>query len=242
MKYAIVTGSTKGIGKAIALKLLNKGFFVYLNFSEDEETALILEKQLKLHYEGMFKVIKKNLHSLNSVKEFCDIILKDTNSLDVLVLNTGITDRSRFEEITEKKWNNIMNVNLNAPFFLVQNLNSFLNRKNGRIIFIGSKMGEVPHAISIAYGVSKAAIHQLSKQLVKEYAGTGITINTIAPGFVETPWQIEKTYEHRKRICDKTAVGRFADPKEIAELCYHVIENNYINGAILNIDGGYDYK
>lgn len=103
-------------------------------------------------------------------------------------------------------------------------------------------MGIHPHAMSISYGVSKAGLHFLTKYLVKYFGDRNITVNAICPGFVDTPWQKNKTLDHRERIEDKIALGRFAEPEEIAQLVNSVLENGYINGSILNIDGGYDFK
>lgn len=89
--------------------------------------------------------------------------------------------------------------------------------------------------------VTKTALHQLAKNLVKEYASRQVTVNVVAPGFVDTPWQLKKDKEHRKRIENKIALKRFATPDEIADFVMSVIHNSYINGSVLNIDGGYDY-
>lgn len=98
----------------------------------------------------------------------------------------------------------------------------------------------VPHAISIPYGVSKSSLGMLAKYLVKVFADRKITVNVLAPGFVETPWQMHKEQEHRQRIEDKIAVGRFATVKEISSTCLHLIDNGYINGQVIVVDGGYE--
>jgi NAD(P)-dependent dehydrogenase (short-subunit alcohol dehydrogenase family) len=136
----------------------------------------------------------------------------------------------------------VLDTNLNVPFFTVQRFSEHIN-SSGRIIFIGALMGQFPHAMSISYGVSKAAVHFLTSSLVKVFSDEmGITVNCVAPGFVDTPWQTNKAPDHRKRIEDKIALHRFAKPEEVAQLCLSVIENDYINGSVINIDGGYSYK
>lgn len=103
-------------------------------------------------------------------------------------------------------------------------------------------MGIYPHASSLAYAVSKAAIHQMAKELVKVFAQRRITVNAIAPGFVNTSWQNDKPKEQRERIESKIALGRFGYPEEIANLCMTIIDTPYINGSVLEINGGYSYK
>ena len=113
---------------------------------------------------------------------------------------------------------------------------------NARIVFMGSMMGVLPHSVSLAYGVSKAAEIALAKNLVKEFAGTGTTVNVIAPGFVDTDWQKNKPQEIRQNICNKTAAGRFAEPEEVAEAVRFCVKNAFINGSVIEIHGGYNYK
>ncbi len=103
-------------------------------------------------------------------------------------------------------------------------------------------MGVHPHAVSLSYGVSKAAVHALTKNLVKSLAPVGIRVNAVAPGFVDTDWQKGKPAEIRQSIESKIALGRFCTPEEIADVYKMVIENQYLNGEIITVDGGYSYK
>lgn len=242
MKYAVVTGSTQGIGKAVALRLLEEDYFVILNYAHNDLAAQECKCQLKKRgYGGVFQIIKKELSNYENVVSFVEKVKQITDKIDVVVLNSAITDRSAFQEITEESWNYVVNTNLNCPFFLIQKLNPLM-QENGSVVFIGSTMGIYPHSISLAYGATKSAIHFLSKQLVKEFSGRNINVNTIAPGFVDTPWQKEKPADQRARIEAKTALNRFATPEEVASLCMEAIRNRFINGAVLEINGGYCYK
>ncbi len=242
MKTCIVTGSVKGIGKSIAVKYLTEGYFVILNYANDDMAAQQLDDQLKKDYYGKYKIIKCDLSTIDNVNDFVEKCLEEINEIDCLVLNAACTDKTAFSEITQDAWNKVMDVNLNMPFFLVQKFSPYIKRENGSIIFIGAHMGIQAHAISIVYGVSKAAVHFLAKSLVKEFAERKITVNVISPSFVDTPWQLTKEPDHRARIESKIALKRFAYPEEIANITYDVSKNRYINGAIINIDGGYDYR
>ena len=240
-KYAVVTGATKGIGCAISKSLLKKGYFVIGNYDSDDAAARKMLVSVG-RYSDKLTLIKKDLSSYEAACDLALLIKDISPSIDILICNCGVTDPTEFPMITPDGWNRVMNVNLNAPFFLIQQLATTLSKGNGRILMIGSIMGEYPHARSISYGVSKAAVHMLVQYLIKYFSPHGITVNGIMPGFVDTAWKLSKTPEHRKRIEDKIALHRFAKPEEIADFCMAVINNSYVNGSVLNIDGGYDFK
>lgn len=239
MNTAVITGCTKGIGASISEILMKNGCNVIGCFSADTETADGFLSDIA-HYEGSCELIRADLTTFEGIDRFVSQVKKKSDKIDYLIMNAAMTDRTSYRFIQRERWDAIMHVNLYAPLFITQGLDDILS-DGGRIIFIGAVMGQYPHAMSLSYAVSKAGLHQLAKNLVKEYADRKITVNVIAPGFVDTPWQKNKDPEHRKRIEDKIALKRFAEPEEVAKLCFSVIENPYINGAILNIDGGYDY-
>ncbi len=240
-KFAIVTGSTKGIGKEIGCLLLSKGFSVIFNYSNDVQAAEKLESQLCEKYKGKFYIIHQRLENESDVDAFWKACCNITKTVNVLVLNAGCTDYTAWEKMTWAQWKKVMDVNLNAPAEIVRKFNFNIEQK-GNIIFIGSVLGVYAHASSIPYSVSKTAVHGLAKALVKEYCERQIRVNAIAPGFTETPWQKEKPMEQRERICQKISLHRFAEAKEIAEIVWGVINSTYINGALIEADGGYCYK
>lgn len=241
MNIVLVTGGTKGIGKAIVLKYLHQGCYAIITYSSDDETAELFQRELDVNYKDKYEIIKADLSKIEEVKIMCNIIRCKYRKINYLILNAGATNRNSFSDMTIDEWNYVINVNLTMPFFIVQSLvDCIIN--GGSILFIGSVMGIYPHAISIPYAVSKAGVHMLSRQLVKHLAPYKITVNTIAPGFVDTPWQKSKPLEQRIRIENKIALKRFALPEEIAQLCWDISQNAYINGSLLEIDGGYCYE
>ena len=241
MNIVLVTGGTKGIGKAIVLKYLHQGCYAIITYSSDDETAELFQRELDVNYKDKYEIIKADLSKIEEVKIMCNIIRCKYRKIDYLILNAGVTNRNSFSDMTIDEWNYVINVNLTMPFFIVQSLDDCII-KGGSILFIGAVMGIYPHAISIPYAVSKAGVHMLSRQLVKHLAPYKITVNTIAPGFVDTPWQKSKPLEQRIRIENKIALKRFALPEEIAQLCWDISQNAYINGSLLEIDGGYCYE
>lgn len=236
-KVALITGSTKGIGKQIAIDLLKRGCFVILNYANSRQNAEKVRSELSV-ISSSFTIIKADVSSLKGLKRLVEAVEKITRNIDYLILNAGVTVRVPFEDIKIEDWNKVFNANLTIPFFIIQKLNPLL-QQDGRILFIGSLMGMVPHAISIPYGVSKSSLGMLAKYLVKVFADRKITVNVLAPGFVETSWQMSKEQEHRKRIENKVAVGRFATVEEISSTGLHLIDNGYINGQVIVVDGGY---
>lgn len=239
-KTAVITGCTKGIGAAITKRFLSNDCEVIGCFGNDENNAEKFSYSLG-NLKNKFFLHKADLSTMEGIDEFIDYVKSVETSVDYIVLNAGMTDRTGFGEISYEIWNRVMHLNLYSPFFIVQGLNSIINEE-GRIIIVGSVLGQVPHAMSMSYAISKAGVHQMAKNLVKEFADRNITVNVVAPGFVDTPWQKNKSPDHRKRIENKIALQRFGEPCEIAQLCWSIVENPYINGSIINIDGGYDYR
>lgn len=225
MKQALVTGSTRGIGKAIADKLEESEYHVFRNGRKPNCRRK--------------DYIQADLTTLKGVTFLAETIQSQTQKLDCLVLNVGITCRKSLTEITPDDWFMVMDANLNMPFFLIQQLAEHMG-EYGNIIFISSVLSLQPHATSIPYGVSKAAVNMLAQCLVKEFIERKIRVNVICPGFIDTEWQKEKPSWLREKIIEKVAMKRFGTPEEIADICVSLCRNTYINGAIVTVDGGYD--
>jgi len=240
MKFAVVTGSTKGIGLAIAADLLRRGCFVVLNYSTSEDAADQAKRELS-QISNHFCIIKADLSCHEGLESFSSQLAKISKTIDYLILNVGLTQRVAFSDITRADWDTVIDANLTIPFFLIQNVAGAIN-DHGRIILIGSILGKLPHAISIPYSVSKAGLNMLAKCLVKEFSARSITVNVVSPGFTNTSWHASKDVAHLGRIIDKISLNRLAEPHEISSTCMHLIDNGYINGQVITVDGGYDYR
>lgn len=239
MEYALVTGATSGIGLAIAEALLKEGCFVYMNYARDKDRADRVRSRLS-EYNGHMDFIRADLSEYTGVDETAAVIEHSGNKLTYLVLNFGMTDRTPLGEISVREWERVMRSNVSAPFFLIQRLfSSGLFAGSASVLCISSLMAGIPHSVSISYGVSKAALSALSLNLVKFLSPAGIRMNAVEPGFVDTPWQKEKPHGQRAGIEARTACGRFAEPREVAEICLAVLKNTYMTGTVIPVGGGY---
>lgn len=231
MKTALITGSTRGIGKQMGIDLLNKDYYVYFNGRTEQSCC---DLRIELKNKENFTILKADLSEIDKI----DWIKKQIPVLDVLILNAGITDRTPFGKIALENWNKVFNINLTNQFFLVQELKDRIN-PNGKIIFISSISGIIPDSVSISYGVSKAAINMLVPYLAKEFADKGITVNAVAPGYIMTDWHKGKSQAQLKRIANKCLAGRLGTPEEVSKAVLGVIDNDFINGQIIRVDGGF---
>ena len=239
MKNAIVTGATKGIGLAIAKMLLSEGYHVVVTYAHDEATATKCREELST-LSPNFEIVKADQADKDSMRAFAEEMLKKGH-IDCIVCNAGTTLRCSLTEITDEEWERTMQVNLNSSLYLIRDIYGVIPH-NSRIIFIGSLMGVYPHGTSLAYGVSKSAVHALALNLVKCFEATGTTVNAIAPGFVETEWQATKPEHIRQNIYAKSAVKRFAEPSEVADAVRFCINNTFVNGSVIEVSGGYNFK
>lgn len=227
-KVALITGGTKGIGKAIAIELAKKDVRLILTYANDEDSAKQIKRELKA------KVIQADLSNYEGANK----VLNSIDKIDYLFLNVGITDRTAFGNILMDEWEKVFRTNLTIPFYMIQELRKYINT-NGRIVLTTSISGIVPDSVSISYGVSKASENMLVQYLAKEFAQRKITVNAIAPGYTDTTWHKNKSKEQIKRIANKTLLKRFATPEEIANVAKMLIENDYITGQVIRCDGGF---
>lgn len=231
MKTAIVTGGTSGIGLGVARMLIGKGYRVYATYVGPD-----FEEKIE-----NFEAVKVDQSDRKQLYAFIERIKKQCDSVDCIICNAGLSIRKSFTETTDKDWDTMMEVAVNSHYILIRELYGLIP-EGSRIVFTGSQMGLMPHAMVLAYGVTKSAVHALAKNLVKEFEGTGTTVNAVVPGFVETPWQKEKPEEIKQNIYRKTAIHRFASVDEVVDAYRFCIENPFVNGSLIEVNGGYSYK
>lgn len=231
MKTAIVTGGTSGIGLGVARMLIGKGYRVYATYVGPDFEEVIEN----------FEAVKVDQSDRKQLYAFIERIKGECDSVDCIICNAGLSIRKSFTGTTDKDWDTMMEVAVNSHYILIRELYGLIP-EGSRIVFTGSQMGLMPHAMVLAYGVTKSAVHALAKNLVKEFEGTGTTVNAVVPGFVETPWQKEKPEEIKQNIYRKTAIHRFASVDEVVDAYRFCIENPFVNGSLIEVNGGYSYK
>ena len=242
-KVTIITGGTSGIGRGIGEKILaNSGAddILYVSFGHNQKQA---EEFLHAQSEAdqkKLRLIQADMSSYDQMMNFVTRIKKETDHVDWLVNNVGISTYAKYEDYTFEEWSKIVNTNLSVPVFLVKELRPII-REGGSILFTGSYAGQQAYSSSLVYGVTKSAIHFLTKSLVKELEPKQIRVNAIAPGFIETSWHKNRTPESYERINRKIALHRFGEISEVADMAYEILKNGYMNGSIVDIHGGYDY-
>ena len=231
MKNAIVTGGTSGIGLGVAKMLVDKGYYVYSTY-----VGADLDEKI-----DNFEPHKVDQTNRKEVYGFIEYVKSKIDHLDCIVCNAGMTIRRPFTEMRDDEWDAMMEVAVNSHYIMLREFFPIIPQ-GSRVLFTGSQMGIDPHATVLAYGVSKAAVHALCKNLVKEFEGTGTTVNAIVPGFVDTPWQEAKPDEIKQNIYKKTAIHRFASVNEIVDAFSFCIDNPFVNGSMIEVYGGYCFR
>lgn len=239
-KYAFITGGTKGIGKAVASVLGKAGYKLLLTYASDTASAEQTAEELRA-YTPEVRILQADISQKETIDTIHQYLTEHRIAVDAVIFNAGLTCRDTFEDMKLSDWERVCFANVHFPVFLLQRMVGMIN-KGGSVVFTGSSMGIYPHSVSLAYGVTKSAIHALVKNLVKFLVPYEIRVNAVAPGFVDTEWQKTKPADIRRNIENKIALGRFCDPVELAGVYKMLIENSYFNGEVVVVDGAYSYK
>lgn len=242
-KVTVITGGTSGIGRGIAEKILAESAAedrVFVTYGHNEDKAQAFLENLPLEKRSQVILMKADMSSYEDMLDFLAELKDQADHIDWLVSNAGVSTYAKYEDYTFEEWTRIVNTNLSVPVFMVKELRPMMS-EGGSILFTGSYAGQQAYSSSLVYGVTKAAIHFLAKSLVKEFEPKGITVNAIAPGFIETPWHSARTQESYDRINKKIALHRFGTVEEVADMAFAVLGNGYMNGSVVDIHGGYDF-
>lgn len=239
-KTVIVTGASKGIGADIAMLFAEKGYNVVINYNSSVQSALLLEKSL---LENGYSVMAHKANVANKLE--VDLMIKEAiykfGTVDILVNNAGISHESLFTETEELDWDNIINVNLKGVYNCCKAvLPEMINNKSGRIINISSIWGITGASCEVAYSASKAGVIGLTKALAKEVGPSGITVNSIAPGMINTQMNSHLSEEDKKAFTDSLPLSRMGTTTEIAETAFFLASDPaaYITGQTIAVDGG----
>lgn len=235
-KKVLVTGASGGIGKAIAVELSSNGADLCLTGRKKSE----LESLQKL-IGGNCEIIISDLSKSEGIDELANSAQEKMGQIDILINNAGITRDNLFMRMSEEDWNEVINVNLNSIFKLTKQLiKGMIKRRYGRIINITSVIGVAGGAGQSNYSASKAGIIAMSKSLAQEVGSRSVTVNSIAPGFIETNMTAELSDDRKEEILHSISLGRLGKPDDIAgAVCFLASDKaSYITGQTIHINGG----
>lgn len=241
-KVVWVTGSSSGIGEATIKEFASLGADVVIHYYQHKEQAESIEKFIQSHYQVETLLVQGDVANEEDVKRMVEEVLNKFGQIDVLVNNAGIAIDTTFEDKTVDNFRRTLDVNLIGTFLMGKYIGKIMfNQKTGRIINISSTNGiDTAYPESIDYDASKAGVLSLTKNLAIQYAPY-VLVNTLAPGWVNTPMNQELDSEMIEAEEKKILLGRFASPEEIAHVVVFLASDkaSYINASVLRVDGGF---
>ncbi|HBC6253612.1 3-oxoacyl-ACP reductase FabG [Proteus mirabilis] len=235
-KIALVTGASRGIGRAIAEKLIACGATV-IGTATSESGAKAISEYLGNKGKGFVL----NVTETDSIEKFLADVRAEFGEIDILVNNAGITRDNLLMRMKDDEWQDIIDTNLSSVFRLSKAvMRAMMKKRYGRIITIGSVVGTMGNAGQANYAAAKAGVIGFSKSLAREVASRGITVNVVAPGFIETDMTRALTEDQRAGILSQVPANRLGDAKEIASAVAFLAsdEAGYITGETLHVNGG----
>jgi acetoacetyl-CoA reductase/3-oxoacyl-[acyl-carrier protein] reductase len=238
-KTAIVTGASRGIGRAIALELAREGAKVALNYQSSDAKAKEVADEIA-KFGGTCMLVKANVADPKEARAMIQRVADKFTHLDVLVNNAGITRDKLLGKMTDEDWLEVIQTNLNATFFCTSAAIPIMTAQSyGRIINISSMNGQTGARGQANYSASKGGIIAFTRTAALELSKSGITVNAIAPGFTETDMFAKVPVDFQTQIKAKIPLGRFAQPEEIARaVTFLIADGDYITGQTISINGG----
>lgn len=238
-KIALVTGASRGIGKAIALELAREGATVALNYRSGEAEARAVADEIG-SLSGNTMLVQANVSDKDEARSMVKRVIDNFGRLDVLVNNAGITRDRSMRKLTDEDWMEVINTNLNSVYFCTTAaMESMIAQKYGRIINISSFVGQAGNFGQANYSASKGGIIAFTKTAAIELAKYNVTVNALAPGFTLTDMLAKVPENVQDQIKAKIPMGRFGMPEEIAKaVLFLAAEGDYITGQQINVNGG----
>ena len=228
-KIAVVTGGVRGIGKAVAMALKERGYTVYALYSRDEKSAAQAQK------EGLI-CVRADVRSEEEITAFFSVLKR----VDVLVNNAGISVVAQLQDTTAEQFDDLYAVNVRGAFLCAREAaKKMISQKSGSIINVSSVWGEVGGSCESAYSATKGALLALTKALAKELGYSGIRVNCVSPGVIDTTMNARLTAENMEALREEIPLGRIGKPEDVANAVTGLIESEYVNGADVPVNGGF---
>ncbi|MFO1429476.1 MAG: 3-oxoacyl-[acyl-carrier-protein] reductase [Candidatus Competibacteraceae bacterium] len=240
-KVALVTGGSRGIGKAISLLLAKEGAKIGLNYNRSANEANAVADEIKALGSDAV-VVQADVGDAASARNLVKQVLEHFGTIDILVNNAGITRDMFFKKLTDEAWHEVIRTNLDSVYYVTSAaVPAMLDKKYGRIISISSFVGQKGNLAQTNYAATKAGLIGFSKSLALELARSNITVNTINPGFMGTEMVLSIKEEVQQKLLTQVPIGRFGTPEEVAEAVLFLAADSsgsYITGQQINVNGG----
>ena len=239
-KCALVTGASRGIGRAVALKLASEGAKVALNFAGNEAAANEVRQEIEA-MGGQAILVKADVADEAAVQDMVQKTADAFGRIDILVNNAGITRDGLLARMKEEDWDAVLSTNLKGVFYCTKLVSKLMMKKrSGRIINMASVVGLMGNAGQTNYAAAKAGVIGFSKSAAKELAARGITVNMVAPGFIDTDMTAAMTDKAKEMTLTGIPLNRMGTPEDVANAVAFLVSDNasYITGQVINVDGG----
>lgn len=237
MKTALVTGASRGIGRAIAYELAKEGYNLHLICEHNINTLKDFSEELKREFGISATAYRADVSDYKSL----EAVFAGINKLDVLINNAGISYVGLLTDMSPEEWSRIFAVNMNSVFYTSKlAIPLMLKEHTGAIINISSVWGNIGASMEVAYSATKGGVNSFTKALAKELAPSGISVNAIACGFVDTEMNAHLDESEREAVRNEIPADRFASPAEIGRTVAEIIKTpSYLTGQIITVDGGW---
>ena len=240
-KVVLVTGASRGIGRAIAIEFAKEGAIIAINYSKDE-IGIKETREMISNIGNYVRIYKADVSDYKEVKGMVSQIISELGGIDILVNNAGISKVGLFSDMGEEAWDNIIDTNLKGVYNCTHNVIAYMQgKKRGNIINISSIWGSHGASCEVIYSAAKGGVDAFTRSLALELAPSNIRVNAIAPGVIDTSMNSNLTKEENEVLKDEIPLQRFGLAEDVGKLAVFLADDktNYITGQVLTIDGGF---
>ncbi len=241
LKTALVTGASRGIGRETARLLARRGYQVVVHYNESQEAARALLAELRA--EGLCaSLARADVSDPAQVARMADEVLSVYHRVDVLVNNAGVARQQLFTDVSDADWARMVGVNLSGPFYVTRAfLPGMISRRSGSVVFVSSMWGQVGASCEVCYSALKAGLIGMTKALAKEAGPSGVRVNCVAPGVIDTDMNRMLGEETLRALAEETPLGRLGTPQDVARAIAYLAGEDaaFVTGQVLGVSGGF---